>query len=188
MSDLFGLAQQPKRTNDRPESAALIEVLKALRAHPTVAWCERMNSGMARVGNRYIRFGWAGCSDLLGMLRDGRILAVEVKSSSGKLRPAQAVFLDRVNAAGGVGFMARDLRDVHQFLQHTPGLTSAQSAEPLAAPVETRVRDRDQDPAMFDVTTGEFITRSPPPPRQHQQAVKAALAELKGQVKIAVIR
>lgn len=112
MTDLFGLEQQPKRSNEGRESAALVEVLKALRAHPAVVWCERMNSGAARIGNRFIRFGFAGCPDVLGQLRDGRFLAVEVKGPTGKLRPEQAVFLERVNGAGGVGFMARDLRDV----------------------------------------------------------------------------
>jgi hypothetical protein len=38
MADLFGLEQVDKRTNDRPEAAALLEVLKAVRAHPLVAW------------------------------------------------------------------------------------------------------------------------------------------------------
>jgi len=112
MLDLFGLEQQPKRSNDRPESAALVEVLKALRAHPAVVWCERMNSGAAKVGNRFIRFGWPGCPDVLGQLKDGRVLAVEVKSPTGKLRPEQTVFLDRIRGAGGVAFMARDCRDV----------------------------------------------------------------------------
>jgi hypothetical protein len=112
MTDLFGLEQQPKRTNEGRESAALVEVLKALRAHPAVVWCERMNSGAAKVGNRFIRFGWPGCPDVLGQLRDGRLLGVEVKGPTGKLRPEQAVFLDRIRGAGGVAFMARDCRDV----------------------------------------------------------------------------
>lgn len=34
----------------QPEAAALVEVLKTLRAHPLVAWCERMNSGAAKMG------------------------------------------------------------------------------------------------------------------------------------------
>ena len=121
MTDLFGLEQQPKRTNDKPEAAALLEVLKALRTHPLVAWAERQNSGAAKVGNRFIRFGWAGCADVLGQLRDGRFLAVEVKSPTGRLRPEQAVFLERINQAGGVGFMARDLRDVLRELSTKQG-------------------------------------------------------------------
>lgn len=117
MTDLFGLEQQPKRANDRPEAAALVEVLKALRAHPAVVWCERMNSGAAKVGNRFIRFGWPGCPDVLGQLRDGRLLGVEVKSPTGKLRPEQSVFLDRIRGAGGVAFIARDCRDVLRELR-----------------------------------------------------------------------
>lgn len=121
--DLFGMTTSPtKRTNDRKEGAALVEVLKALKAHPAVVWCERMNSGAARVGNRFIRFGFTGCPDVLGMLRDGRLLGVEVKSPTGKLRPEQAVFLERIRGAGGVAFMARDLRDVHRELNQLKGL------------------------------------------------------------------
>ncbi len=109
--------QQPKRTNDRPEAAALVEILKALRTHPAVAWAERQNSGAVRVGGRFVRFGWPGCPDVLGQLRDGRFLAVEVKSKTGRTSPEQVAFLDRIRAAGGVAFVARDLRDV---LQHLP--------------------------------------------------------------------
>lgn len=46
-ADLFGLEQLTPRTHTRPEAAALVEVLKALRAHPAVVWAERMNTGAA---------------------------------------------------------------------------------------------------------------------------------------------
>jgi hypothetical protein len=110
--DLFGMEAPTKRTNDRPEAAALVEVLKALKAHPAVSWCERMNTGAAKVGNRFIRFGFTGCPDVLGQLRDGRLLGVEVKAPKGKLRTEQAFMLDRIAGAGGVAFVARDCRDV----------------------------------------------------------------------------
>ena len=110
--DLFGLEQQQPRTLDRKEAAALVEVLQALRTHPAVAWCERMNSGAARMGARFVRFGFKGCPDVLGQLRDGRLLGVEVKAQTGRLRPEQAFFLERIRGAGGVAFVARDLRDV----------------------------------------------------------------------------
>lgn len=114
--DLLGDALHLERKNDRPEAAALKEVLLALNAHPAVAWCERMNSGAARIGNRFVRFGWPGCPDVLGQLRDGRLLGVEVKAPKGKLRPEQAIFLERIRRAGGVAFMARDCRDVSREL------------------------------------------------------------------------
>lgn len=49
-ADLFGLEPAQPRILDRKEAAALVEVLQALRAHPAVAWCERMNSGAVRMG------------------------------------------------------------------------------------------------------------------------------------------
>ena len=116
-TDLLGDEIQKPRTNSRPEAAALLEVLKALRAHPAVAWAERMNSGAAKVGGRFIRFGWPGCPDVLGQMKDGRLLGVEVKSQTGRLRPEQAVFLERIRAAAGVAFVARDCRDVLRELQ-----------------------------------------------------------------------
>lgn len=110
--DLFGMEQPETRRLDRKEAAALVEVLRALRAHPAVAWVERMNSGAVRMGARFVRFGWPGCPDVLGQLKDGRLLGVEFKGPTGRLRPAQVVFLERIRAAGGVAFLARDCRDV----------------------------------------------------------------------------
>lgn len=115
--DLLGDEIQKPHKNSRPEAAALLEVLKALRAHHAVAWAERMNSGTAQVQGRFIRFGWPGCPDVLGQLKDGRLLGVEVKSRTGRLRPEQAVFLERIRAAAGVAFVARDCRDVLRELQ-----------------------------------------------------------------------
>ena len=120
MIDLLGDALPVARKNDRPEAAALLEVLKALSAHPAVAWCERMNSGAAKIGNRFVRFGWKGCPDIIGQLRDGRLVGVEVKAPKGKLRPEQTIFLERIRRAGGVAFMARDCRDVIRELDKYP--------------------------------------------------------------------
>lgn len=120
-ADLFGLEHQERHRPDRKEAAALLEVLQALRTHPAVAWCERMNSGAARMGSRFVRFGWPGCPDVLGQLKDGRLLGVEVKAPAGRLRPAQAVFLERIRAAGGMAFVARDCRDVLRELQSMAG-------------------------------------------------------------------
>ena len=119
--DLWGLPEQPvARSNDRPEAAALAEVLKALRAHPGVAWCERQNSGVARIGGRFVRFGWPGYPDVLGQLTDGRLLGVEVKAVKGRTSPEQVAFLERINRAGGLAFVARDLRCVVRELGPLP--------------------------------------------------------------------
>jgi hypothetical protein len=117
--DLFGLERQEPRILDRREAAALVEVLAALRFNPAVAWCERMNSGAARMGARFVRFGWKGCPDVLGQLKDGRLLGVEVKGPAGKLRREQTAFLERIRCAGGVAFVGRDRRDVLRELSLT---------------------------------------------------------------------
>lgn len=110
------------RTNDRPEAAALVEVLKVLRHHPAVAWAERQNTGAANVGGRFIRFGWRGCSDVIGQLKDGRLLAVECKAPKGRMRPAQVEFLSLVRRFGGVGIVARNARDVIDGLKNAKEL------------------------------------------------------------------
>ena len=119
-SALFDGEAPAPRHNDRPEAAALAEVLQALKHHPAVAWCERMNSGahvvQGTAGRRFIRYGFKGCPDVLGMLRDGRLLACEVKAPGGRLRPEQAAFLELVGAAGGLAFVARNCRDVFAAL------------------------------------------------------------------------
>lgn len=139
-STLFDGEAPAPRHNDRPESAALAEVLQALRTHPAVAWCERMNSGahvvQGTAGRRFIRYGFKGCPDVLGMLRDGRLMACEVKAPKGRLRPEQAAFLELVRAAGGLAFVARDCRDVFAALdigQPHPAPEDA-AARPYAGP------------------------------------------------------
>ena len=59
--------------------------------------------------------------DVLGQLKDGRLLGVEVKAQAGRLRPEQALFLERIRCAGGVAFVARDCRDVLRALGEAQG-------------------------------------------------------------------
>ncbi len=61
---------------------------------------ERQNSGVARIGTRFVRFGWPGCSDVLGQLKDRRLLAGECKALKGKLQAEQAEFLSLVRRFG----------------------------------------------------------------------------------------
>jgi len=48
---------------------------------------------------------------------------VVVKGPTGVLMPAQALFLDRTRASGGVTFVARDCRDVLRELNPSKGMT-----------------------------------------------------------------
>ena len=45
------------------------------------------------------------------------MLGIEAKAPAGRLRPEHALFLERIRAAGGVAFVARNGRDVLRELQ-----------------------------------------------------------------------
>jgi hypothetical protein len=61
--------------------------------------------------------GKSGVSDIIGCLPpDGRLLCIEVKRPGGKLSKEQAQFLEDVNEAGGLAFVAYSTRDVIEKL------------------------------------------------------------------------
>jgi hypothetical protein len=62
-------------------------------------------------------FAINGTSDILGLMRDGKFLAIECKAKYGKPTPEQIKFLMMVNASGGIGFIARSLEDVKENLK-----------------------------------------------------------------------
>ena len=56
-----------------------------------------------------------GVSDIIGIY-NGRFLAIEIKKPGGALTPMQAAFIMKVNAHGGIGFMATSVNDVIERL------------------------------------------------------------------------
>lgn len=63
---------------------------------------------------RFVRYGYVGSSDILGMTRDGKYLAIEVKTPerANNVSPAQAKFINIVNNGGGVAFVATSIEEV----------------------------------------------------------------------------
>ena len=59
--------------------------------------------------------GEKGVSDILGCYQ-GRMLAIEIKTASGKLSDHQVRFLQNINDEGGIGFVARSIDDVVEKL------------------------------------------------------------------------
>ncbi|MFZ4697986.1 MAG: VRR-NUC domain-containing protein, partial [Phycisphaerales bacterium] len=99
----------PAKPSGEPSEADILRAIMALlKRHPRVAQCWRQNSGTFAERNRdgstrYIRANTArGMSDIMGVLRDGRTLAIEVKSRTGRMRPGQEEFLQTIRQAGGV--------------------------------------------------------------------------------------
>ena len=56
----------------------------------------RVNTGLFKVGNRYIRSVPVGTPDILGHCPRGHFVSIEIKVGRDKLRPEQQAFIDRV--------------------------------------------------------------------------------------------
>jgi len=98
------------------ESVVQGEILKRYANHPRVAlW--RQNTGAAKFGKSFVRFGLPGQADLSGVLSpSGRALFIECKSDTGKQSPQQKVFQRFVEKHGGIYVLARSLSDVEAAL------------------------------------------------------------------------
>jgi len=124
-----------------PESTIQDAILRFLQWDRRVAWAERFNTGAHLIegttGNgkksrRFIQYAFKGCSDILGQLVDGRFLAVEVKTRSGRATKEQQAFLDKVDASGGVAVLARSVDEVKNALD---AVCDQRSRSPTAASV-----------------------------------------------------
>ena len=112
----------PDKVRQPSEAEILKAILQLLRRHPKVALCWRQNSGTFQERNRdgsvrYIRANTQrGMSDIMGAMMDGRTLAIEVKSRTGRMRPGQEEFLASIRAAGGVAGVCRSVEDAVALL------------------------------------------------------------------------
>ena len=113
----------PRKPSTEPSEAEILKaILQLLRRHPKVALCWRQNSGTFAERNRdgttrYIRANTQrGMSDIMGALMDGRTLAIEVKSRTGRMRPGQEEFLQTIRQAGGVAGVCRSVEDAQRLL------------------------------------------------------------------------
>lgn len=113
----------PAEQKELSEAEILKAILQLLRRHPKVALAWRQNSGTFQERNRdgsvrYIRANTQrGMSDIMGALMDGRALAIEVKSRTGRMRPGQEEFLASIRAAGGVAGVCRSVDDAVRLLE-----------------------------------------------------------------------
>ena len=58
-----------------------------------------------------------GSADVIGVLPDGKFLAVECKSKNGRIAPEHKAFLEKVRGLGGVAIVARSFRELDTALR-----------------------------------------------------------------------
>lgn len=105
------------------ESVIVAQCLEWLALHRIFAW--RNNTGSYKTPEgRFIRYGHVGSADILGILPDGRFLAVECKTPEGRQRKQQKVFQSMIERNGGVYVIARSTADLEGALIPLPHLAS----------------------------------------------------------------
>lgn len=91
------------------------EMLEILLKAGFYVW--RNNTGMAKMGGRFVRFGKVGSSDIIGVCPDGRFFALENKSNGEPLTIHQKAFLDEVSFRGGIAEVAHSVDAAVKLVQ-----------------------------------------------------------------------
>lgn len=101
----------------KKESNIMKSIMIALSDNGCVVFRNNIGSYKTEDG-RFIRFGVGGNggSDLIGWTRDGKFLAVETKSPTGKATAEQINFIEKVNSSGGVAGIARSVEDALRLI------------------------------------------------------------------------
>lgn len=107
------------QTNDKSESIVQAECLQLLALYNVYHW--RQNTGAYKVGGRMVRSSSInGIADILGILPDGRFLAIECKREKGGIvSEKQKEFLGNIKKNNGVALVVSDSRQLEEFLKMT---------------------------------------------------------------------
>ncbi|CAK0758761.1 hypothetical protein CCP4SC76_3060012 [Gammaproteobacteria bacterium] len=107
------------------EQAVQRAILQYLALCPHVAWAQRFNTGATgwsyttqagATKQRFIRFGFTGCADILGQMKSGHLIAIECKRPDGKATDNQKAFLKTVSDNNGLAIVATNVGEVEQAL------------------------------------------------------------------------
>ena len=100
-------------------TAMVAACVEYLTLHGIPAW--KANTGAARYGDQFVRYGTPGMADVLFCLPPtGRLGCAEIKTGSGRLTPDQAAFHAHIRAAGGLLLVVRSLDDLIAALEDLP--------------------------------------------------------------------
>lgn len=107
--------QASHKSKSQPENKVIQACFQVLKRHGIFAW--RNNTGCAWVGDRPLRYGLPGSADILGLLPNGRFLAVECKSAKGKQSSLQKTFEENITRNNGVYVLAYSAEDLEEALK-----------------------------------------------------------------------
>jgi hypothetical protein len=148
------------------ESDILAACLDLLRLRGILAW-RNNTTGVYDPARKCFRafHGLKGVSDILAILGDGRLLAVETKSATGRLTPEQEWFLDEVNHRGGLGLCVRSVGELDQQLAPILAQSPQDSRQRTPGPASGTgvTEDEGAAPAGHSATATGILADSDPP-------------------------
>lgn len=99
------------------EAMVLKDIQQYLSLKGIFHWRNNSGSFKPETGG-YVRFGFKGSSDLLGVYPGGRMFCIEAKKPGGALSDFQIEFLKSVRSKGGVILVAESVQDVIECLKN----------------------------------------------------------------------
>lgn len=108
-----------KRRSLSAEGDIIKVCLQWLTLHSCFVWRQNQGafSGEYKGRKRFVRFSGAdGIADIIGLTREGRFLAIEVKQPGKKARPNQEQFLESVRRHGGIAGVVHDLDELQALI------------------------------------------------------------------------
>lgn len=100
-----------------PENVVLRDCLAYLQLNGIYCW--RNNTGATKTKTGFVRFGKVGSSDILGVLPDGRFLAVECKrEKGGVVSEKQKEFLSMIEVNHGVALVVNSIEDLQEKINN----------------------------------------------------------------------
>jgi hypothetical protein len=93
------------------EQSLVKEIIYLLNISGHFVW--RNNSGAFRDKNRFIRFGYKGSPDIIGVSKGGRFIGIECKIGKNKPTQFQENFLNEIKDHGGIAIVAYSIDDIY---------------------------------------------------------------------------
>ena len=98
------------------ENSVLSSCLEYLQLKQIFCW--RNNTGAVKIGRSFIRYGFVGSSDIIGILPDGRFLAVECKrENGGVLSEQQKIFLKKIQENKGIACVVHSVKELMEVIK-----------------------------------------------------------------------
>ena len=99
---------------NKEESQLQSSILEWLDLHKIFSW--RNNTGALKTENRFVKFGYKGSPDII-CVYNGQFIGIECKSPKGKQSDNQEIFQDKLEKAGGVYLLVKNIDEVMLYFK-----------------------------------------------------------------------